>query len=49
MKEKDSQLEVSQNLSLELEKALKKSKRRTFLYKLGTGVGAVAVGILLVK
>jgi len=49
MKEKDAQLEVSQNLSLELEKALKKSKRRTFLYKLGTGVGAVAVGILLVK
>jgi|TARA_B100001939_G_C16771382_1_gene542806 hypothetical protein len=47
--EKDSQLEVSKNLSLELEKALKKSKRRTFLYKLGTGVGAVAVGLLLVK
>ena len=47
--EKDSQLEVSKNLSLELEKALKKSKRRAFLYKLGTGVGAVAVGILLVK
>ena len=47
--EKDSQLEVSKNLSLELEKALKKSKRRTFLYKLGTGVGTVAVGLLLVK
>ena len=49
MKEKDSQLEVSKNLSIELEKALKKANRRTFLYKLGTGVGAVAVGILLLK
>lgn len=36
-------------LSLELEKALKRSKRQAKFYKIGTTVGAIAVGALLLK
>ena len=46
---KSNQTLLAQELNAELEKALKKQKRRTFLYKVGTGVGAVATLLLLVK
>lgn len=36
-------------LSADLEKALKKSKRQSKFYKLGTTVGVIAVGLLLIK
>jgi|SaaInl59LU_5_DNA_1037362.scaffolds.fasta_scaffold04634_8 hypothetical protein len=46
---KSNQTNLAQELNAELEKALKKQKRRTFLYKVGTGVGAVVTLILLAK
>lgn len=46
---KSNQTLLAQELNAELEKALKKQKRRTFLYKVGTGVGAVVTLILLAK
>lgn len=46
---KSNQTNLAQELNAELEKALKKQKRRTFLYKVGTGVGAVATLLLLAK
>ena len=46
---KDKQGTLSEQLTKDLEKALKQSKRRTFFYKVGTGVGAVAVLLLLSK
>ena len=45
----DEKFSTSQKLSKELETALKKSKRQTKLYKIGTIVGGVAVGILILK
>ena len=46
---KSNQTTLSQELNVELEKALKRQKRRTFIYKVGTGVGAVLALILLAK
>ena len=46
---KSNQTNLAQELNSELEKAFKKQKRRTFLYKVGTGVGAVATLLLLAK
>ena len=46
---KSNQTTLSQELNVELEKALKRQKRRTFVYKVGTGVGAVLALILLSK
>ena len=44
---KDKQGTLSEQLTKDLEKALKQSKRRTFFYKVGTGVGVVATLLLL--
>ena len=46
---KSNQTLLAQELNAELEKALKKQKRRTFIYKVGTGVGAVLALILVAK
>ena len=46
---RSNQTNLAQELNAELEKALKKQKRRTFFYKVGTGVGAVATLLLLAK
>ena len=43
---KDQQFEVQQELSGKLEKELKLEKTKSFLYKIGTGVGVVAAAIL---
>tara|TARA_R110000851_G_scaffold110433_1_gene233201 strand:+ start:90 stop:461 length:372 start_codon:yes stop_codon:yes gene_type:complete len=40
---------IQKDLSKDLEIALKKANRRTKLYKIGTTVGAVALGLLLIK
>jgi hypothetical protein len=47
--DKSKQTILAQDLNAELEKALKRQKRRTFVYKVGTGVGAVLALILLAK
>ena len=49
IKLQDQKFLTSQKLSQELEIALKKSKRQTKLYKIGTIVGGVAIGILIIK
>ena len=46
---KDKQGTLSEQLNKDLEKALRKSKRRTFFYKVGTGVGVLASLLLLSK
>lgn len=46
---KDQQVEVQQELSGKLEKELKLEKTKSFLYKIGTGVGAVAAVILYLQ
>lgn len=46
---KDKQQSLENQLNKELQKALKQQKRRTFFYKIGTGIGAVTTLILLVK
>lgn len=46
---KDEQFKLQEELSKKLHKELKAEKRKTFLYKLGTGVGAVATVLLLVQ
>ena len=46
---KSNQTVLSQELNAELEKALKRQKRRTFIYKVGTGVGAILTLILIAK
>lgn len=40
---------IQNDLSKDLEVALKRANRRTKLYKIGTTVGAVALGILIIK
>tara|TARA_R110002153_G_scaffold92084_2_gene223889 strand:- start:20797 stop:21171 length:375 start_codon:yes stop_codon:yes gene_type:complete len=45
----DSKSNIQTDLSKELERALKASKRRTFLYKVGTIVGGAATLLLLVQ
>lgn len=46
---KDEQFKLQQELSKKLQKELKAQKTKTILYKLGTGVGAVATVLLLLK
>lgn len=40
---------IQNDLSKDLEAALKRANRRTKLYKIGTTIGAVALGILIIK
>jgi len=40
---------IQKDLSKDLEAALKKANRRTKLYKIGTTIGAVALGILIIQ
>jgi hypothetical protein len=44
-----SKFAKQEELSLELETALRKQKNKTKLYKIGTYIGAAAVGILIIK
>ena len=44
-----SKFAKQEELSLELEQALRKQKNKTKLYKIGTYIGAAAVGILIIK
>ena len=46
---KDGTNLVARKISQEKEVALKKSKRQTKLYKIGTIVGGVPIGILIIK
>lgn len=46
---KDEQYKLQQELSNKLEKELKAQKRKTFLYKLGTGVAVVTSVLLVLK
>ena len=46
---KDEQFSLERQKSESLLKELKKEKRKTFLYKLGTYVGIAATGLLFVK
>lgn len=46
---KDEQYRLQQELSKKLEKELKAQKRKTFLYKLGTGVAVVTSLLLVLK
>ena len=47
--QKDEQFKLEREKSESLIKELKSEKRKTFIYKIGTYVGIVATGILLVK
>tara|TARA_R110002050_G_C8865167_1_gene507714 strand:+ start:963 stop:1334 length:372 start_codon:yes stop_codon:yes gene_type:complete len=49
IKDLDSKSSIQKNLSEELEVALRKANKRTKLYKIGTTVGAVALGILIIQ
>lgn len=49
IKQKEEQFKLERQKSESLVKELKSEKRKTFLYKVGTYVGLVATGILLVK
>ena len=40
---------IQKDLSKDLETALKRANRRTKLYKIGTTIGAVALGILIIQ
>ena len=44
-----SKFNKQEELSLELETALRKQKNKTKLYKIGTYIGAAAIGILIIK
>src|SRR5210317_585310 len=46
---KEEQFKLQQELSQKLHKELKSQKRKTFLYKVGAGVGAVATVLLLIQ
>ena len=45
----NSKSTIQNDLTKDLEAALKKVNRRTKLYKIGTTVGAVALGLLIIK
>ena len=45
----NSKSSIQNDLTKDLEAALKKTNRRTKLYKIGTTVGAVALGLLIIK
>lgn len=47
--EKDKQFSLERQKSTELYKELKQQKRTTFLYKVGTFVGLLFTGVLLVN
>ena len=47
--QKDEQFKLEREKSESLLKELKSEKKKTFLYKMGTIVGAVAIGVLLVN
>ena len=47
--QKDEQFKLEREKSESLLKELKSEKKKTFLYKVGTIVGVVAVGVLLVN
>ena len=49
IKNLNKKYDTSQKLSEDLEKALRKQKRQARLYKIGSGVGAVAILLLLVQ
>lgn len=49
IKQKEEQFKLEREKSESLIKELKSEKRKTFLYKIGTYVGIVATGIILVK
>ena len=49
IKDLSTKSSIQKDLSKDLEIALKKANRRTKLYKIGTTVGAVALGLLLIK
>jgi len=46
---KDEQFSLEREKSEQLLKELKSEKRKTFLYKVGTYIGATAVGILVLQ
>ena len=46
---KDEQFGLEREKSEQLLKELKKEKRKSFLYKIGSYIGIVATGILLAK
>lgn len=47
--QKDEQFKLEREKSESLLKELKSEKRKTFIYKVGTFVGIIAVGVLLVN
>ena len=49
IKNLNKKYDTSQKLSEDLEKALKKQRRQTTIYKIGAGVGAVATVLLLIQ
>ena len=49
MIQEKSKYAKQEELSLELEAALKKQRNKTRLYKIGTYIGAAAVGILIIQ
>lgn len=49
LQDQNKQFQTQKELQDDLEAALKKANRRTTIYKIGAGVGAVATLLLLVK
>jgi septal ring factor EnvC (AmiA/AmiB activator) len=49
IKTKDEQFSLQEELSKKLEKELRTEKTKSFLYKIGTGVGVVATVLLLLQ
>jgi hypothetical protein len=49
VKTKDEQFSLQEELSKKLQKELKVEKTKSFLYKIGTGVGVVATVLLLLQ
>lgn len=47
--EKDAQFKLEREKSTSLLKEIKSEKRKTFLYKVGTFTGLIAIGVLLVN
>lgn len=47
--ELNAKYDVQQRLSADLEKSLKRQKTMTTIYKIGTTVGLVATGLLLIQ
>ena len=49
IKTKDEQFSLQEELSKKLQKELRTEKTKSFLYKIGTGVGVVATVLLLLQ